>query len=76
MSRGTEAPVADITVTPCLVQEYQILAVGIMYIANTPLLIAIATHLDFTLSSSLMKLDLSKSSRAAATVKIGLDEMI
>ena len=67
---------ADMTITPAQVQKQQVLSVDIMFIDSAALLIGISTPLDLTLSSSLIHLDLSKSSRSAAIVKGGLEDMI
>ena len=68
------SPVADISMTPALVQMEQVLAVDIVLIDTTAILVAVSTPLD--LACSLMRLDFGKPSRAAAGVKAALDEML
>jgi hypothetical protein len=63
-------PVADIEVTPTLVQ--QVLSVDMMFIQKLAVLIGVATPLDLTLATSLSSLDLLRPSRAADIVKKGL----
>jgi hypothetical protein len=60
------SPVADIDVTPTMVQQEQVLSVDIMFIQK------LATPLDLTLATSLSSLDLLRPSRAAEIVKKGL----
>ena len=69
-------PVGDISLTPLVVQKQQVLAVDILYIDNTAVLIGVSTPLDLTLCSSLIRLDITKPSRAAPVVKAALDDMI
>ena len=69
-------PVGDISLTPLVVQKQQVLAVDILYIDNTAVLVGVSTPLDLTLCSSLIRLDISKPSRAAPVVKVALDDMI
>ena len=71
-----KTPVADISQTPALVQKEQVLAVDIVFIDNTAVLIGVSTPLDLTLSSSLIRLDLTKPSRSAPVVKAALEDMI
>ena len=59
-----------------LVQKQQVLAVDIVFIDTTAILIAVSTPLDLTLCSSLLRLDLSKTSRSAPVVKLALAEML
>jgi hypothetical protein len=65
-------PVADIEVTPTLVQQEQVVSVDIMFIQKLAVLIGVATPLDLTLATSLSSLDLLRPSRAADIVKKGL----
>ena len=60
------SPVADISLTPAPAQQQQ----------ATAILIAVSTPLDMTLAVSLMRLDTEKTSRAAAIVRLALNEMI
>jgi hypothetical protein len=66
-------PVADITVSPTLVQKEQVLAIEIMFIRKLAILIGVSTPLDLTLATSLTSADMLKPSRAAAAVKKGID---
>jgi hypothetical protein len=66
-------PVADITVSPTLVQKEQVLAIEIMFIRKFAILIGVSTPLDLTLATSLSSADMLKPSRAAAAVKKGID---
>ena len=75
-SHKTKTPTADITLCAPLAQKQQILAVDIAYIDNTAVLIGVATPLDLTLSSSLIRFDSNKPSRSAPVVKAALDEII
>jgi Zinc knuckle len=65
-------PVADITVSPTLVQKEQVLSVDIMFTKKLAILIGVSTLLDLTLATSLTSLDLLKPSRAAEAVKKGI----
>ena len=69
------SPVADISLTPALAQQQQVLSVDMMYLETTAILIAVSTPLDMTLAVSLIRLDTAKTSRAAAVVKPTLCEM-
>jgi hypothetical protein len=56
-TKKRETPVADITVSPTLVQKEQVLSVDIMFIKKLAILIRVSTPLDLTLATSLTSLD-------------------
>jgi hypothetical protein len=71
-TKKKETPVADIEVTPTLLQQEQVLSVDIMFIQKLAVLIGVETSLDLTLATSLSSLDLVRLSRAADIVKKGI----
>jgi hypothetical protein len=66
------AAIADIRVIPTLVQKEQVLSVDIMFVRKLAILIGVSTPLDLTLATSLTSLDMQKPSRAADTVRRGI----
>jgi Reverse transcriptase (RNA-dependent DNA polymerase) len=64
--------VADITVSPTMVQKEQVLSVDVMFVKKLAILIGVSTPLDLTLATSLTSLDLLKPSRAAEAVRRGI----
>ena len=64
--------IADIRVIPTLVQKEQVLSVDIMFVKKLAILIGVSTPLDLTLATSLTSLDMQKPSRAADTVRRGI----
>lgn len=66
------SPVADISVGPAIVQQQQVLAIDVMFIDKIPVLIGLASPLGLTIATSLVSLDLQKSSRSAAVIMKGI----
>ena len=71
-TRKRATAIADIRVMPTLVQKEQVLSVDIMFVRKLAILIGVSTPLDLTLATSLTSLDLQKPSRAADTVRRGI----
>ena len=67
---------ADMTVTPLLVQEQQVLSVDVMFVERVPILLGVAHPLDLTMAADLLSVEMNKPSRAAAAVRRGLEQFL
>ena len=75
-TKKMRTPQASVEVGPMLVQEQQVLSVDIMFIEKIPILIGVAHPLDLTMASDLRTIDLKRPSRAATSVKRGIETFI
>jgi hypothetical protein len=67
---------ADMTITPLLVQEQQVLSVDVMFVERVPILLGVAHPLDLTMAADLHSLEMNKPSRAAAAVRRGPEQFL